>query len=118
MDKQLLTRRGLFVLGLVAIGGRAFASGNEGHDSGGHGRRRGYKVGGGLVMIVMAAVAASMVLFGELRRPQAKRPVQPATKPSAPLEEADRSALDDHLVDEKPDRPPGPRQRRAREPYS
>jgi hypothetical protein len=117
MDKQLLTRRGLFVLGLVAIGGRAFASGDEGHDSGAHGRHCGYKVGGGLVLMVMAAVAASMVVFGELRRPRAKPPLHPATKPSPPFEEADRSALDDQPTDETAERPPGPRQRRVREPH-
>lgn len=117
MNKQVVTRRGLFVLGLVALGGRAFASDDEGHEGGGHGHHRGYKVGGGLVLMVMAAVAASMVVFGELRRPRAKPPTRTAPEPYAPPEHADWQALDDHPSDEPADNPPGPRQRRAREPH-
>jgi hypothetical protein len=112
MDKQVLTRRGLFVLGIVAISGRAFAS-DEGHA--GRSRHRGYKVGGGMVVLVIAAVAGTMALLGDFRR---NRPGKDVSPPPAQLPEgekwdgpADDGADDSHAKAKLED---GLRQRRAR----
>lgn len=116
MNKQVLTRRGLFVLGLTAIGGRAFAADDTHNDSAAPSRHRGYKVGGGMVILVIAAVATSMVMFGDLRRYRSPK----APKPPLPLpDESEWDSFHSNEAEAGGDSEhaprPGPWRRRPRE---
>jgi hypothetical protein len=77
-------------------------------------------VGGGMVLLVMAAVLASMAVFGEFRRHHANRRAAPLPPPPAPLPEgAEWDALDDS--DDSDIQAPallGPRRRRTRRKHS
>ncbi|WP_263262229.1 hypothetical protein [Pseudomonas sp. RIT-PI-S] len=117
MNKQALTRRALFTLGLVMVTGRALASGGEGHEGPApRPHHRGYKVGGGImVALVMVAVLGSMALFGELRRNRLSKMAAPPPPRPAPLPEGPEWETSEHAAS-SPDThvTHGPRYRRGR----
>jgi hypothetical protein len=79
MNKQVVTRRRLFALGLMMLAGQAVAEDKE------HGqprsRHRGYKTGGGMVIMIMVAVFGGMALFGEFRRRRLPSSASPSPGP-------------------------------------
>lgn len=105
-----MTRRGLIVLGILALAGQAMADDKERGRP--HPRHRGYKVGGGMVAVIMLAVFGSMALFGEFRRrrspPSAPPSPEPLPEEAAWEAEHPSTALPDEAV------PGSSRQRRAR----
>lgn len=111
MDKQVLTRRALFVLGLAAVTGQAM--GNDGAE-GPRPHHRGYKVGAGLVVIAIAAALGSRLAFNEWRQQLASRR---STAPVPPTPLPDASDWDGHEGNEAeadPTPTPSLRQRRTR----
>ncbi len=110
MNKQVMTRRGLMVLGILALARQATADDRE--QGRPRPRHRGYKVGGGMVAVIMLAVFGSMALFGEFRRRHAppSAPPSPEPLPEEAAWEAEHpsTALPDASV------PGSSRQRRAR----
>lgn len=79
MNRQVVTRRGLIVLGILALAGQATADDKERGSP--HTRHRGYKVGGGMVAVIMLAVFGSMALFGEFRHRRAPPSALPSPEP-------------------------------------